>query len=60
MSKYREQLAAWAIDRAIETTKQNPNTGVDAAVVLAIATAYCDWIKEVAIQETEEPELQVQ
>lgn len=41
--KASEQLAAWAIDRAIETRKAI-GVGFVARDVIADATAYTDWI----------------
>jgi hypothetical protein len=39
--KHSEQLAGWAIDRAIETIKLQPNSALG---VTDIAQSYCDWI----------------
>lgn len=47
--KASEQLAAWAIDRAIETLKKSEN--VTAADVMKIAGDYCDWIATFRTQE---------
>lgn len=41
--KHSEQLAGWAIDRALETAKLHPNEDI-----IATAQKYCDWIMESA------------
>lgn len=47
--KASEQLAAWAIDRAIETLK---NSAPTPASVIDTAKQYCDWI--MSLRENED------
>lgn len=51
--KHSEQLAAWAIDRAIESFKVAVNPNVSPAAVIGCAQTYCDWIKASSAQVVE-------
>lgn len=45
--KHSEQLAGWAIDRAIETAKLS-----DASTdIISTAQSYCDWVMETSAEE---------
>jgi hypothetical protein len=51
MSKYERKIAAWAIDRAIETVKQNPAGERTANQITEIADAYCTWMQKFTFED---------
>ena len=42
--KHDKQMLAWALDRAIETSKLMKDTVVTPESVMAMAEAYCEWV----------------
>ena len=48
--RYDSQLAAWAIDRAVELSKQNPTGLRDVKQITDYAAAFCNWMANAAVE----------
>lgn len=48
--RYDHQLAAWAIDRAIEISKQNPSGTRIVKDITDYAGALCHWMANAAVE----------
>lgn len=45
---YDKQMLAWALDRAIETSKLMKDAAITPDTIMAMAKNYCDWIAELS------------